>query len=185
MRELRIVSLLLGLLVCVGIGGYLLEKPSKRPALSRQVVKVLQKGEHFEVLSLDPTAIMSVHGVELEGAPEVFHGYRIRGKTAVASKDERETLLKLLSQGIAKGDSEMVTLCFEPRHGLRSTFQDQSVDLVICFACNQINVSGTEGIESYQTKDDAAEMLNEILSRVELKELEAPQYSGNHEFMME
>jgi hypothetical protein len=31
-------------------------------------------------------------------------------------------------------------MCFNPRHGIRVTHDDQTIDFVICFECSQIQV---------------------------------------------
>jgi hypothetical protein len=95
---------------------------------------VLEKGEKFELLSLDP-------GARKEKPKNNFHGWKVLGSTVVKDKDVRQMILTALTKGIAESDGR-IAKCFNPRHGIRATHKGRTIDLVICFECLQVQVFG-------------------------------------------
>src|SRR5262245_44881959 len=89
------------------------------------VLKVLEKADSYELLSLDP-------GVK--GVKGGFHGWKVLGKTTVKDKKVRGQVLAALKKGVADSDGR-VAKCFIPRHGVRATHGGKTVELVICFEC--------------------------------------------------
>src|SRR5262249_25736189 len=104
----------------------------KENRLSAETKAILEKAEHFELLSLDP----AVEGVKGE---EGFHGWKILGKTAVKDAAVRKQIVTALDKGIAESDGNGAK-CFDPRHGIRAQHDGKTVDLVICFECGWIYV---------------------------------------------
>jgi hypothetical protein len=103
--------------------------------------KVLETGEHFVLLSLDPTH----PALRSESAPppkETFHDYSVLGKTEIRSAEERTELLRALDKGIADSDGSVAS-CFNPRHGISATLHGETVDLIICFECLSIETYTT------------------------------------------
>jgi hypothetical protein len=87
--------------------------------------------------------LYSIEG-EGEAVPEStetsFHGFRILGKTELASAEQRQEILTALYLGIEEGGSP--ALCFSPRHGISAHSGHSSIDFVICFECMQLDVFG-------------------------------------------
>ncbi len=75
---------------------------------------------------------------------ETFHGYRILGAADVDDPTTRRRIVELVYDGV-DGNTTTVAACFDPRHGIRATQGDRSIDLVICFECLQLKLydSGT------------------------------------------
>jgi hypothetical protein len=122
--------------------------------LPDEAKKILDKAERIEIFSLHPDR------------PEVkpkddFHGWKVLGKTVVEDAKVRQEVVAALYKGIA--ESGGVAGCFRPRHGLRVTSGEQSVDLVICFECLwiQVHVGGKE--VPVWTSFAAQPVLNRIL----------------------
>jgi hypothetical protein len=120
------------------------------PAHGQVVIKLtgvtremLEKAEKFELLSLDPSP-------SKEKPKEQFHGKKVLGVTVIKDAKTRKQLIETLKKGIEENarlnppgvpkDAMVLANCFEPRHGIRLTDKDKTVDLVICFHCLQIQV---------------------------------------------
>jgi hypothetical protein len=101
------------------------------------VKTILEKADKFELLSLDPEYLK-------EKPADGFHGWKVLGRTTVKDADARKTLLAAFEKGVEENKGE-VARCFDPRHGIRATRGDKTVDLVICFECYQVKVFAGEG----------------------------------------
>ena len=86
---------------------------------------------------------MEVDPTELKTKP-TFHGYLILGQAQVRSAETRTNLLDALYKVMGKGDPYA---CFNPRHGIRAVRNKKTVDLVICFECQQIDIYDEQGSE--------------------------------------
>jgi hypothetical protein len=105
------------------------EKKNEIPA---SVKTALDKAETFELYSLDPGR------GEKEDVKGGFHAWRVLGKTTIKDGDTRKAVIAALSRGIEeKGDPAD---CFDPRHGIRVVHEGKTIDLVICFRCQQVQV---------------------------------------------
>lgn len=67
------------------------------------------------------------------GLKNTFHGHRIFGQTVVSDAKTRARLQKALYGAVA--NSGDVASCFNPHHGVRATYKNQTVDLIVCFSC--------------------------------------------------
>jgi hypothetical protein len=120
--------------------------------------RVLHKAHRFELLSLDPDVEVK------EGAKDVFHGYKVLGKTVVKRKGVRKEILVALFRGVAAGDTEGEPDCFNPRHGIRATYQGKTVDLVLCFECDQIMVyEGESNVAQVFTDGSPQRVFDKVL----------------------
>src|SRR5437016_2451710 len=99
---------------------------------------VLEKGDTFELVSLEPK-------LQKEKPKDSLHGWKILGKTAIKDKEVRQQILAALDKGIteSKGD---VARCFLPRHAVRGVHEGKTVELLICYECHRIHsfVNGEE-----------------------------------------
>jgi hypothetical protein len=134
--------------------------------------KILDTGERFVLLSLDPTP----PGLRSESAPppkETFHDYGVLGRTDIHSTEERAELLHALYKGIVESDGS-VAACFNPRHGITATLGGDTVDLVICFECLSIETYAgqAEGVlarsANVLTTHSPQPMFNRALERARL-----------------
>lgn len=92
----------------------------------------LEKGKHFELLSLDPDH-------EAQKPEEQFHHWKILGSTQITNAETRQQLVGALEKGVRE-NSGLAAKCFNPRHGIRIAEKDQTTDFVICFKCLQVAV---------------------------------------------
>jgi len=82
-----------------------------------------------------------LYRLEPEGAelgPDVFHGFRIAGRTPVSAAS-RGAVAAVVDR-MVRESTGTVARCFEPRHGVSARKGDATVDLVICFECYQMYV---------------------------------------------
>jgi hypothetical protein len=167
MRKRIIAIIILGAVAAVAVSRYRWPEPPmagfdpKNNRLSKEVKRILDEGDRFTVLSLDPMVRAS--------DKETFHGFHVLGKTEIRTRKERRELLRALYKGIA-GAKGWALGCFNPRHGIRSTLGGETVDLVICFECSGIRVYGKDSKESggVLTSGSAAPTFNRTLERAGL-----------------
>jgi hypothetical protein len=86
----------------------------------------------------DSLELLSLHPHEQLEASNTFHGFAILGSVRLADECTKTRLIADLVEGLL----EPVTAasCFIPRHGVRASRQGRTVELVICFECNQARV---------------------------------------------
>jgi hypothetical protein len=105
--------------------------------LPPEIKDILEKGETFILLSLDPTE-PDLREPSAPAPKETFHKYAVLGKTEIHDPKVRADLLRALQKGIHDSDGA-IAACFNPRHGISATTRGTNhVDLVICFECAQI-----------------------------------------------
>ena len=81
-------------------------------------------------------------------ADEEFHGYPVLGKIDVKDPKSRREIIAAVKKGIADSDG-MMAKCFWPRHAIRATENGKTIEYVICFECNQLQIytDGTDELE--------------------------------------
>jgi len=90
----------------------------------------------------------------------------VLGRTTVANPAARHELAEAVVLGVGKGTG-IGAKCFEPRHGIRATYGEKVVDLVICFACHWVYVfpdGREEQTSSHPTGGRAEPLLNRLLT---------------------
>ena len=90
----------------------------------------LRNAPTLELFSLDPVIRDKTDDTS------TFHGWKVLGSTKLPAGNSRSSLLDALDTGIAEHDGTVVK-CFDPRHGLRVTYQGKQHDFLICFHCYQ------------------------------------------------
>src|SRR5690606_26013570 len=75
---------------------------------------------------------------EARGEMESFHRYPVLGKIEVTDPEQRREIYMALHKGI--DPSVDITLCFQPRHGIRAVVDGQTTDYVICYECYQVRI---------------------------------------------
>ena len=106
----------------------------------------LENSEHFTLYSLAPYENPEAQSVSktLQNNHR-FHGYAIIGQAPIDDAKTRHQLLNSLYEG---ADNDRHLTCFDPHHGIRATRGNQTMDLVICFACSTMKVSGNVANDS-------------------------------------
>jgi hypothetical protein len=99
--------------------------------LAPEVTTILQKAEQFQLLSLDPEPTK-------QPPKNAFHDYKVLGSTAIKKAAVRKEVVSALLKGM-EGTIDPAR-CFNPRHGIVATHAGKTVELVICFECQQLDV---------------------------------------------
>jgi hypothetical protein len=131
--------------------------------IPQNVRTALEKADQFELLSLDPASLdPSRPAIKPENS---FHRWEILGKTEVNDIETRKKLVAALQKGIGDHPNNYVVNCFNPRHGIRVTSEGKTVDLVICFECENIYIhAGNDSDEKcYQTTNSPQPVFDEVL----------------------
>lgn len=90
--------------------------------------KVFENATTWTLFSLEPEP------QKHEKSREQFHDFDILGETAIADKATRSCLQQALYGAIANYSGDGAS-CFNPHHGLRATYKNRTVDLILCFDC--------------------------------------------------
>ena len=109
-------------------------------SLPPEVEPVLAQGE-FELLSLYPYVLTDRQRRRLQG--RLFHGYKVLGRVKIQKGPQRDEMLRALHQAVANSRG-LYIYCFDPRHGIRASAGPRTVDLVICFECERIEIYSPE-----------------------------------------
>ena len=143
---------------------------ARKNEFSAEALKILQQAETMEVLALDPNQQRErsekPDTEEKAAAENDFHGWKILGRTKVTDGAIRKEVVTSLLKGMQEID--VGAKCFIPRHGLRVTAGDESVDMVICFQCSRLSayVNKNPKDEYLLVDGTAAPALNKILKKV-------------------
>jgi hypothetical protein len=86
---------------------------------------------------------------EIKGRP-YFHDTLILGQTLVADPKVRANLLTAFYSGIGEGNGDTMA-CFDPQYGIRAVRNRQTVDLVICYECLQVEIYDRHGLRGTST----------------------------------
>jgi hypothetical protein len=140
-------------------------KKPRKDELPGVVKLVLEQADEFELLSIDPG-----QKEKPDATDGRFHGWKVLGKTNVTDFDVRGKLLAAVEQGLSDNTSSSEPGCFEPRHGIRALYAEQTVELVICFQCSKIKVfiDGQED-KTVLTASSPQPTLDKILSDAGVK----------------
>jgi hypothetical protein len=125
--------------------------------LPKEAKEILDGAEKFELYSLDPAGGMLKKGEESGG----FHGWKVLGKTEIKDAGTLKKVRTAIDKGIAEGEG--AAGCFIPRHGIRATMKDRTVDLVICFECVSMMVFVKDKTHAVWTSDSPQPTLDKIL----------------------
>lgn len=101
--------------------------------LPDQAKAILDNASEFELYALDPGQKQNKSDKEA-----ALHGWRVLGKTQVKEVETRQKLVAAVEHDLA--NATVVANCFDPRHAIRATHEDQTVVLLICYKCRQMHV---------------------------------------------
>jgi hypothetical protein len=100
--------------------------------LPEKAAEILKKADRIELYSLEPEPDPKMAKA---ATTTFFHGWPVLGKTAIKEGKARKAVQDVLDLSVGRG---RYVKCFDPRHGIRATHGDETVDMVICFRCMQI-----------------------------------------------
>jgi hypothetical protein len=134
---------------------------TKGKSIPAMELRALERGEAYELVSLDPDPRKRVDQASTDG----FHGWFVLGRTAIEDPDVRRKLNEALSNGV-RNSGNMAAKCFNPRHAIRVTLGDEVIDFVICFECRQVAVfTGNSEAEWFLTSDLPQAVFDDVLKQ--------------------
>jgi hypothetical protein len=130
----------------------------KKRTLPAEVKRILDNAEQLELFSI---------GIPRADAPalttDTFQTCTLLGRAQIDDNNEREELLNALYKGIQ--ESTGPAICFEPGFGLRGTADGDTVELLICFECLQIEITFRGHKQMVSTSSSPLETFNTALRR--------------------
>jgi hypothetical protein len=112
-----------------------------------------------ELVSLEPTADDDAPGPRLEG-------YHVLGAMRLTSRDAR-TAASAIREAVSSWNGA-VAACFEPRHAIRARAGPHSYELLICYACQQMEVYEDGKLVGSAGVTGSPATLNRILSTAQV-----------------
>jgi hypothetical protein len=116
---------------------------------------ILDKADHFELLSLDPR-------LQLNAADGDFYGYRVFGTAVIRDAESRQKLVSAFKRAVAE-KPVAIAACFNPRHGIRARKSGEQADFVICFECRQVHVSYGQAGGEFRISNSAEALFDSVL----------------------
>lgn len=132
-----------------------------RAAFPPEVKQVLDKSEKFYLYSLQAERLPAA---DLKTMPN-FHGYPISGQTPIRPVPQRGDLIAALWEGLGK---QTKTACFAPHYGVRAVRGRKTVDLLICFACEEIEIYDDRGLRRITVSSSAQRVFNRVLAEYDV-----------------
>ncbi len=127
--------------------------------LPRDISDFFSSAQVFTLYSLEP----ALAGKSSRKDVEKFRHWSVLGKTSSLDQRERRDLEEALTRGNQENQGE-VAACFNPRHGIHLQRAKESVDLVICFECAQVEVfKDGKKVSNFLTTASPAVVFNRIL----------------------
>ncbi|BDI33477.1 hypothetical protein CCAX7_55280 [Capsulimonas corticalis] len=127
--------------------------------MSRRAQYILEHCNHLTLFSLDPEIVPIAPGGSAKR--HAFHGYRLASSLTIRNAVKRREIVAELERGLTA--NELGAGCFEPHHGVRATFHGQSVDLVICFGCANVEIFTSAGESRATTSKFPQPLLDRLL----------------------
>ena len=132
--------------------------------LPAELQDALKNADNFTLYSIKPEPDFQ------HTSTNTFEDHVILGQVNIRSKDTRTKLIGALKNGIDEQNKRVppgviwLPDCFNPRHGIRATKGNETVELLICFECEQIQVRSSQGKScSFITTRTPAPIFNRIL----------------------
>lgn len=131
-------------------------------ALSNITRAILESGEKFILLSIDPTRTPPERSTANR---KYFQNHKVLGQTEIKDPKRRSELLKALYAGAEKYEKGAFDppQCFVPRHGIKAITGTNWVELVICFECQQIVEESNKGHAWTMVSEEPGQLFNRTL----------------------
>jgi hypothetical protein len=135
--------------------------------LPERLENLLLNADQFTLFSINPDADYE------QTSTNMFQGYDILGQFDIKSDATRTELVAALNQGIGAkhrlhipGSINAAPSCFNPRHAIRVKKGNETVDLLICFQCQKIEITANQANKWYfLTSNEPATLFNEVLKQ--------------------
>lgn len=140
--------------------------PAKPGGLPPELNDFLRTADTFILFSIEPFP-----GGQAPST-NTFCGRTVVGRLAIKRPETRASLMDALDKGIRAipppppGIPAPLPDCFFPRHGIRAIKGDETIELLICFECSQVQVSSNKNRSwFFMTDNKPASTFNGVLKR--------------------
>ena len=136
-----------------------------KPHLPPGVKSLLLNADEFALFSLDPEPDFE------HKSTNAFVNHAVLGQIKIITMTTRTSLVAALDEGIGGMGNGLALLpdCFNPRHGVRARKNGETVEFLICFECEQIEVYSSKGTNwFFRTTRNPAAVFNRVHRRVGL-----------------
>lgn len=108
---------------------------------SQEVEDARANADSFWLVSVDPEDLPPEFIPMHESVPTGRQGrrWRILGESKI-SEEKTDEVLHALKAGIVLYDEDAIPACFNPRHAIRIRSSGETIEIVICFECDQIEI---------------------------------------------
>lgn len=150
-----LTPLLLGIALTISL---LADPPRK---LSDESAKVLLTATNAVLFSLEPLDMK----LDQPTSPGYLHGWKILGQTPVSLPQSRTIATNVFKSIV---ESEFSALCFNPRHALRMTADNQTYDFLLCYECGHVTVISSGKKTQYLPLSGSPAELDAILTAAKI-----------------
>ncbi len=144
--------------ICVGAGLVHLNNSKQPTDFHTTSYDIFTHGKKVVVYSLDPKQTNTSTG------KDNFNDYPVLSKIEVVDPKLQSELKSALIEGMNQNAIE--AKCFNPRHGLRVSSGLKTIDVVICFECNKLEVHSTKRVNALSVSNSAEALFDRILEGV-------------------
>jgi len=130
-------------------------------AFPPMVTLALDNSEKFYLYSLQSERLVDA---DLKTMPN-FHGYPISGQVCVRPKPERADLLAALRGDLGRRSD---CSCFAPTYGVRVVRKHKTVDLMISFGCEQMEIWDDRRVHRISVSAKAQDVFNHVLAEYDV-----------------
>ncbi len=148
-------------------------EPMRRPV---DPWNIFANASKLEVISLDPTKNRSdednapiFREAKKEETEKGFHGWHELGRTVIDDAKSRDRIKSSISAWITVVQYGEGALCFEPRHAIRVVHEGVTVDLVICFHCNNFQMFVTLDQSTQKEAEKTEALLDGVLKSAKIE----------------
>lgn len=131
---------------------------------SPDVLSILKGCDRLTLYSLDPEKRANDTATDTI----TFHKFANLGQTEIVGNKAKSELIAALQRGMDENSTQSM-MCFNPRHGIRATRGDESVDILICFECLQMEVFTGKSRFWYRTSGTPQTFLDSLLTDAKVK----------------
>jgi hypothetical protein len=125
-------------------------------SLPPKVLSVIEHADEFVLYSLEPLseAKVSSKNGPLKQRPEneLFHGEGIVGQVVLKETKDQNRIVTALKHAIEQAGPDAAG-CFWPHHGIRARKGKETIDVVICFTCNRVQIHTGDGLIQLHVSD--------------------------------
>ena len=143
-------------------------KTQKLPGIDKLLTaeeqEVFKKADKIEILLIDENSGDSVDFRKEEfqklNEKDKFHGYKVLKTASVSKVEFKNQITESLFDSIGNGQTKR---CFVPHHGVRATYENKTIELVICFHCSHIYAFNGTGYKFSSISEDAKDYFNILI----------------------